>query len=171
MFTIKNTVKIATSALILFSFNTFSFTASSAADNTPNPYSIGGVRIQMTEKQVLNLLGKPPNRSTGKSFCGLNRFIELNYSQGKIVFEESTRKNNFYVITIVTKTHKWATEKGIKVGDNISKAKKLYTFTETKRYGGEWHVKGKINRPGILTFKTNAQSEIVAVHLVSSYGC
>jgi hypothetical protein len=127
MSTINNTMKILSSALILF---TLPFVTSSiaVADNTPNPYSIGGVRIQMTEKQVLNLLGKPLNRSTGKSFCGLNRFIELNYPQGKIVFEESTRKNNFYVITIVTKTHKWATEKDIKVGDNISKAKKTLYF-------------------------------------------
>jgi hypothetical protein len=106
MFTIKNTVKTATSALILFSFHTFSFTASSVADNTPNPYSIGGVRIQMTEKQVLNILGKPSNRSNVTEGCISNRLIQLNYPQGKVIIEENTTKNKFYVASIETNTRR-----------------------------------------------------------------
>jgi hypothetical protein len=173
MSTINNTMRILSSALILFSFNTLPFVTSSIAiaNNTPNPYSIGGVRIQMTEKQVLNLLGKPTNRTTGKLDCSRNRFVQLNYSQGKIVFEEDTRKNNYYAITVETKIRRWGTEKSIKVGDNISKAKKLYIFTDTKSHGGEWQVKGKTNRPGILRFKTNGQQEIITIDLVSSYDC
>jgi hypothetical protein len=168
MFTMKNTVRTILSALILFGSNTFSFTASSVADNTPNPYSIGGIRVLMTEKQVLNILGKPPSRSTGQLGC-TNRLIQLNYPQGEIILEEDVRKNNFYVITVETKTRKWATEKGIKVGDSISKAKKLYIFKDTKIYGGEWRVRGKINRPGILRFKTNSQQKIISIDLQSSY--
>jgi hypothetical protein len=170
MSTINNTMKILSSALILF---TLPFVTSSIAiaDNAPNPYSIGGVRIQMTEKQVLNLLGKPSSRSTGRILCGDNRFIQLNYPRGKIILEEYIAKNNFYVITVETKVRGWSTEKVIKVGDNISKAKNLYSFGAGKIYGGEWQVQRKINRPGILRFKTNSQQKIISIDLESSYDC
>lgn len=52
-------------------------------------------------------------------------------------------KNNFYVIIIETKTRKWATEKDTKVGDNISKAKKLYISQILKIMEGSGKENGK----------------------------
>lgn len=161
-------VNIVSNILILFGFNMSFFTMSSVAGNAPNPYSIGGVRVQMTEKQVLNLLGEPSSRSTGRILCGDNRFIQLNYPKGKITLEEYISKNNFYVITVETKMRGWSTGKGVKVGDNIFKAKRLYSG---RNHGGVWQVQGKPNRPGILIFKTNGQQKIISIDLISSSDC
>jgi hypothetical protein len=171
MFTINNTMRILSSALILFSFNTLPFVTSSIAiaDNIPNPYSIGGVRIRMTESQVNSIWGKPLSRSKVELACFSG--FSFAYPQGEISFE-SRRNNRFTVFSIVTKNRKWKTEKGVKIGDDISKAKKLYSITSngySKKSDTEWHVENSTNRPGNLKFKTNRNQKITAIYLIENY--
>jgi hypothetical protein len=166
MFTIKNTVKIASGALIVFSFNVLSFPALSitATNNIPNPYSIGGVRIRMTESQVRSIWGKSVNRSEIRLAC-LTGF-SITYSQSEVVLEK--RKGNiFSVFAIKTKNRKWKTEKGIKVGDSIYQAKKVYRI---KGSGSkEWYVENSNYRPGNLKFTTDSNQKITKIDLIENY--
>jgi hypothetical protein len=170
MFRIKNIVGIVSSTLIAFSFNTFSLPASSIAvtDNISNPHSIGGIRMKMNESQVQHLLGKPLHRSTGNLVCGDNRFISLTYSQGEVILEETGKDKKFRAITIKTNSRNWKTEKGVRVGNNISKAK---TFYSLQKNGNQWQVQRPINSPGILRFTTDHNQEIIEIDIVWDYGC
>lgn len=164
MFTIKNAVKIASSTLILFSVLSFAVTSSTTADNTPNPYSIGGVRIRMTESQVRSIWGRSVNRSEIRLAC-LTGF-SITYSQSEVVLEK--RKGNiFSVFAIKTKNRKWKTEKGIKVGDSISQAKKVYRIKGSGY--NKWHVENSSYRPGNLEFTTDSNQKITEIDLIENY--
>jgi hypothetical protein len=168
MSTINNTMKILSSALILF---TLPFVTSSIAiaDNAPNPYSIGGVRIRMTESQVRSIWGKPLSRSKVELACFSG--FSFAYPQGEISFE-SRGNNRFTVFSIATRNRKWKTEKGVKIGDDISKAKKLYPIESngySKKSDAEWYVKNPTYRPGTLRFRTNENQKITAIDLIENY--
>jgi hypothetical protein len=81
-----------------------------------NNQCLGKICIDMTESQVLDRLGKP---SGSTKLCA---GISLNYSQGQVSIKDGKTS------VITTKNNSWRTEKGIKVGDNISKAQKAYNL-------------------------------------------
>jgi hypothetical protein len=117
----------------------------------------------MTEAQVRSIWGKSINKSEIKLAC-LTGF-SITYSQSEVIFEKR-REKGFSVFAVKTKNRKWKTEKGIKVGDNISQAKKVYNL---KNNGySNWYVESP-NRPGNLKFTTNNNQEITAIELIENY--
>lgn len=78
--------------------------------------SIGGIDVNMNPTQVIKILGKPKKISE-ESGCTVD--YTLVYDGLKIVISD-------FVSTIYTTNSNYKTDLGIKVGDPISKAEKMY---------------------------------------------
>ena len=101
--------------------------------------SVGGLKIGMSENEVIRKLGAPKNRQVSANQCTGNNDIDLKYNNLDLYLEKgSSKKARSYLIAIITTNSRYATNKRIRVGDLISKAEKAYSkaaeTSEERRY-------------------------------------
>jgi hypothetical protein len=82
--------------------------------------SLGAISIGMHKEDVKKRLGKP----LGVSIENCAR-AEQRYAKGIVGTQDGT------VYYIITQSRGWKTKKGIKVGDNISRARNVYNLKKT----------------------------------------
>jgi hypothetical protein len=161
----KNIVMSVIGSAILF---TASMSVSSIAKSTTrgtDHYSIGGVQIGSTESQVYRRLGKPMSYKEDRGGCGIDFSKVLTFSAGKVWLAKSGNKP-FTVMLMSVQNRNWKTERGIRVGDSISQAKKHYKFNFDS-YNNAWIASSR--DAGSLTFKTNKANKIVDITLFADY--
>jgi outer membrane protein assembly factor BamE (lipoprotein component of BamABCDE complex) len=89
--------------------------------------SIGGLKQGMSETQVINIIGFPKSRETYFSECNQVYYISLEYNKTLVTLYVDSKTSKGYLSTIKTTDPRYATNKGIKVGDSINKAEKAYS--------------------------------------------
>ncbi len=129
--------------------------------------SIGSLKLGMTEKQVTHLLGKPSSseKEQGVSNCYWTTSTSIKYRKLDIFIADGL------VETITTTSKSYATKEGVRVGDPISKAKKIYG----SKFGSEQAVHDKneysvayinVNNGG-LSFEANQKGIITKIGLMA----
>jgi hypothetical protein len=113
---VSKNLTMKTNALTLILISSFLVTEPFQPAQARSNECIGKICIGMSTAQVRDILGKPSNSSKG---CTATT---VKYAQGEISIDRGDGK----VRVIRTQSSRWRTEKGIKVGDNISKAQKAY---------------------------------------------
>lgn len=134
--------------------------------------SIGGIKIGMTEKEIIKKLGKPKSRTAKmRNYCFNTYDTIWNYDGLKIIFSSDSKNESGRVDEIITSSPLYPTEKGIKVGDDISKAKKAYsTFdTPSSRMASSKDLLVYVNDDygGGLSFATNQRGKIREIKLLA----
>jgi hypothetical protein len=155
--------------LILIIIFPFFFASTTVAKPESSSYKIGGVAVDMTEKQVVAEWGKPLKRSKVSAAC-FDGFV-LSYQRGQVSLREKDK--NYFATSITTQSIKLKTERGVKVGDDISKAKKLYptlTSQVISKNDSNWYVINPNRSLVSFQFKTN-KHKIVSIQLDENSGC
>lgn len=129
----------------------------SAKPDEISRFSLGEIRVNITESKVLRLLGKPIRQKNSTSGC-VGNTKELTYLAGTVILVEDGTKD-FIVHRISTKSHNWKTEKGVKVGDSASQIRKHY-----KSNSGDQIFDGS----NYFSFLTNSSKKIVEIDLTST---
>jgi hypothetical protein len=111
---------------------------------------LGKICMGMGESQVRAQLGKPLNFN--RRHCGR---ATLEYAQGGVFLQDGTTRG------IEAKSSRWRTEKGIKVGDNISKAQKSYRLKKDDSSSFSTELSTGEN----LTFYIDRYQKIKRIHL------
>jgi hypothetical protein len=137
------------SAYILSIFLIWTATLSQPTQAKENE-CLGKVCVGMTESQVRARLGKPLNSENRT--CGRR---DLTYVQGGISLQDGA------TYRITTHSSRWKIEKGIKVGDSISKAQKAYIL----RKGDLSDFHTDLSTGAFLTFSTDSQQKIKEITL------
>jgi hypothetical protein len=129
--------------------------------------SIGSLKLGMTNKQVTQLLGKPRSieKEQGVSNCYWNTSTSIKYRNLDILIADGS------VDVITTTSKSYVTNEGVRVGDPISKAKKIYG----RKFGSEQAIHDKneysvayINaNNGGLSFEANQQGIITKIVLTA----
>jgi hypothetical protein len=92
--------------------------------------SIGGLKIGMSENEVIKKLGAPKSRKVEPNECTGTNDITLKYNNLDLYLLRGSRKTNkSYLVSITTNNSRYVTNKGIRVGDLMSKAEKTYSKT------------------------------------------
>jgi hypothetical protein len=90
--------------------------------------SIGGLKIGMSENEVIKKLGTPSSRKIAPNGCTGTNDITLKYANLELYLLEGTNKTDkSYLSAITTTNSRYVTNKGIRVGDLMRKAEKAYT--------------------------------------------
>jgi hypothetical protein len=155
-FLMKNIIKSTIGISVLL--GTFAPMDLSAKPEAASRFSIGGIRINTTESQVYRRLGKPIRQKISTSGC-LSNTKKLTFSAGMVILVQGDSKN-FTVASMSTKSRNWKTEKGVRVGDSISQAKKHYKFNAS----GSQTFSGS----DYFSFTTNNSKKIVGINLTSN---
>jgi hypothetical protein len=111
---------------------------------------LGKICMGMGESQVRAQLGKPLNFN--RRHCGR---ATLEYAQGGVFLQDGTTRG------IEAKSSRWRTKKGIKVGDNISKAQKSYRLKKDDSSSFSTELSTGEN----LTFYIDRYQKIKRIHL------
>jgi hypothetical protein len=125
--------------------------------------SIGALKLGLNDKQVTRLLGKPRSieKEQGVSNCYWNTSTSIKYSNLDIFIADGS------VDAITTTSKSYVTNEGVKVGDPINKAKKIYG----RKFGSEQVIHSKekysiayINaNNGGISFEANQQGIITEI--------
>jgi outer membrane protein assembly factor BamE (lipoprotein component of BamABCDE complex) len=103
------------SSIVASSLIALTLTSAPAIMAKADRLSLGVINIGMTKAEVRKRLGRPLKSSY--SHCGREHFT---YSKGEVGTQDG------FVYYVTTQNPNWRTKKGIKVGDSIVKAKKVY---------------------------------------------
>ncbi|RAM53097.1 MAG: hypothetical protein C6Y22_03160 [Hapalosiphonaceae cyanobacterium JJU2] len=131
--------------------------------------SIGGMKLGMKETEIIKQLGKPKSRTTKYDDVCYSSYITTWKYNGLEIEGLSTSSNasQSQVHFIKTSSSLYPTEKGIKVGDRISKAQKAYSAflsrNDTKNdlvYSNDAY--------GGLVFSSNKQRRIKEIRLLGA---
>ncbi|NJN12494.1 MAG: hypothetical protein HC815_32870 [Richelia sp. RM1_1_1] len=90
--------------------------------------SIGGIKLGMQEKELIQKLGKPKSRTIKYDDGCYNSYVTTWKYDGLEItgLSDTNNPSQSRVESMFTFSSRYPTEKGIKVGDNISKAQKAY---------------------------------------------
>ncbi|MBF2067993.1 MAG: hypothetical protein IGS39_26780 [Calothrix sp. C42_A2020_038] len=87
---------------------------------------LGGISLSMTEAQVRRILGRPKSvRNENSPAVGKLRFLQYQDISVGLV-EDVNKPNSFSVYRFSTKSRRYSTPDGIRVGDNRAKVIKAY---------------------------------------------
>jgi hypothetical protein len=145
--------------------------------------SIGGIKLGMKEKDIVKILGKPKSRTVKyNDFCSLNLYTTIWKFNGLEIegLSTSNNSNKSEVHLITTTSSRYPTEKGVKIGVNISTALTAYsTLLSTNEYTStlstsellsKVNSENGLNYPndayGGLFFSVNKQKVIREIRLV-----
>lgn len=102
-----------------------------------NKTSIAGLKIGMTETEVIKKLGTPQSRKVASNECTGTNGISLKYSNLDIYLLGGTvKKIESYLASINTTNPRYASDKQIKVEDLINKAERAYSKAAIAGYRG-----------------------------------
>jgi hypothetical protein len=130
--------------------------------------SIRGLKIGMSEREVIKKLGAPKSRKVQPNGCTGTNDIILKYSNLDLyILEGARRADKSYLTAITTTNSRYGTNKGIRVGDSIDKAGKIYKKAPASSEKGRYlSLTAPRNNECTLTFSSKngkAVSEIVLV--------
>jgi hypothetical protein len=95
-----------------------------------NNTAIGGLKIGMSESEVIKKLGAPKSRQVSANGCTGTDDIALKYNSLDIyLLGGADKTSKSYLTAITTSNSRYITSKGIRVGDLMSKAEKAYSKT------------------------------------------
>jgi hypothetical protein len=134
-----------------------------------NKVSIGKLRLGMTPAQVVTILGEPRSTQSGYNACFLDISTVAEYPELSIVFGSS----GIVSMDTTSQLHnvRYGTNGAVKVGDPISKVRKIYgKFDQPNGIPAPHNYFYMNDSGGGLHFKTNSQGIITEIG-VSSEGC
>jgi hypothetical protein len=92
------------------------------ASPSPNS-SLGGIKFNMSERQVQRILGKPRKREQSRlEQCGEPAANYVFYTYKNLQVELNEHQGKTFVGKVITTDRRFRTNKGIRVGDSIKKA-------------------------------------------------
>jgi hypothetical protein len=118
--------------------------------------SIGGIKRGMLEQQVRRILGKPVKRQRVKTaYCG-DPIVLVNYTYKNMKIELYEEAGTTKVNKIEISNRFYRTDKGIRVGDSIKKAKAAYPTLNVAEDSDTWYSAQTwfaitANKQGIIT--------------------
>jgi maltose-binding protein MalE len=134
--------------------------------------SIGSIKLGMKEKDITKILGKPKSKTIKyDDVCYGSYITTWKYNELEIEGLSTTNNSNkSQVHMIITSTSRYPTERGVKVGDNISKAQKAYSNLLSKFERGEGfdNLAYSNDAYGGLVFSSNKQRVIRKIRLVAA---
>jgi hypothetical protein len=90
--------------------------------------SIGGLKIGMSENEVIKKLGAPKSRQVEPNGCTGTNDITLKYANLDLyILEGANKTDKSYLTAITTTNSRYVTNKEIRVGDLMRKAEKAYS--------------------------------------------
>jgi hypothetical protein len=129
-------------------------------------YSIGGVSVRTTEKEILTKWGKPLRRKQGQGNCGVELYADIEYPGAKLNLYGGGSQP-LIVLSMTITNPKWRTEKGIKVGDSIERAKKYYRLNKSDGHLDKTYHYGVVNankdRFPSFGFTVNKSGKIIEI--------
>jgi hypothetical protein len=130
--------------------------------------SIGGLKIGMSEKEVLKKLGTPRSRKIAPNQCTGTNDITLKYSNLELyLLEGSNKTSQSYLSAITTNNSRYITNKGIRVGDLMSKAEQAYSKVATTNEKGLYlSLADRKQNECALTFSSSNGKTVSEIDLV-----
>lgn len=93
----------------------------------PDKVGLGKIRPRMSEQQVRSILGKPTSRKTEFMPSINDNILILKYPNISLsLVPNADEPENYFVFEFVTRTRKFATPTGVKVGDTQSQVIQAY---------------------------------------------
>jgi hypothetical protein len=126
-----------------------------------NQVLIGGIKLKMTEQEVLKKLGKPQEISREQLCYGV--VVRLTYPGITVDLEEKGQKKD--VTRISTTDRRYGTDRGVKPGDPIEKAEKAYA-PYAKRNGNILYVSSQKYPDSWLLLDFN---KLYRIHSISTH--
>jgi hypothetical protein len=135
------------------------------ATNNSQKSSIGGIRFMMTERQVKQILGQPIERIVGHE-CGTEEIVDLNYKDIRIgLYKHGTK---FLVYRVETNSSRYRTDRNIRVGSSIDRAKAAYPSLILNKYS---HFPSWRSYNSHFDIDLNDRGKIVKIYLGINTGC
>jgi hypothetical protein len=125
-----------------------------------NP-SLGGIKIGMSEQQVRSILGKPLKIERITQQCDDSKVVFYTYATIQVDLDNVNETSEFKVAGIRTTNPQYQTDRGIRVGDSIAKAKATYPGPD---------VRGGYTRSS-YSMTIDKQGKITEIILAIARGC
>lgn len=128
--------------------------------------AIGGIKQGMSEQQVQRILGKPIKRQRVKTpYCGEDVvFIYYTYRNTKVQLFEDAGTTKVDMVEVSNRFYR--TDKGIRVGDSIEKAKTAYPTLKRAEDSNTWY-----STQTWFAITANKQGKITKISLGYEMGC
>lgn len=130
--------------------------------------SIGNIKLGMKERDIIRILGKPKSRNIKYDDVCYGSYITT-WKYNGIEIEGLSTTNNprqSEVHQIITLSPRYPTEKGVKVGDGISKARKSYSAFISRVNGNNLAYSN--DAYGGLVFSSSTQGVIRTIRLLGA---
>ena len=121
--------------------------------------SIGGIKYKMSERSVLRKLGNPRHRAI-KSNC-LGSIDRLHYP-GLVVDLDQQK----YVTWIAATDPRYGTDRGVKVGDSIEKAVKVYAPMAHLSSNNTITIRDRKYGDLFIVFESNNRHRVTRISIV-----
>jgi hypothetical protein len=132
-----------------------------------NNTAISGLKIGMSEGEVIKKLGAPKSRQVSANGCTGTDDIALKYNNLDIyLLGGSNKTSKSYLIAITTTNSRYVTSKGIRVGDLMSRAEKAYSKTAITGEKGRYLSLADLKQNEcVLTFSSNNSKTVNEISL------
>ncbi|BDA76408.1 hypothetical protein CAL7716_105740 (plasmid) [Calothrix sp. PCC 7716] len=130
--------------------------------------SIGNIKLGMKERDIIRILGKPKSRSIKYDDVCYGSYITT-WKYNGIEIEGLSTTNNprqSEVHQIIASSPSYPTEKGVKVGDGISRARKAYSAIISRVNGNNLAYSN--DAFGGLVFSSSKQQVIRTIRLLGA---
>jgi hypothetical protein len=166
--TITLLIGSASSAISLANLHPSKLALSQKGSIVLSDTSIGGLKIGMSEREVIKKLGAPKSRKIAPNGCTGTNDISLEYSNLDLYIIEGAKKTDrSYLISITTTNSRYATNKRIRVGDSIGKAEKVYNkVAATGEKGRYLSLAALKDNECALTFSSKNSKTVSEISLV-----
>jgi hypothetical protein len=130
--------------------------------------SIGGLKIGMSENEVIKKLGVPKSRQVEPNGCTGTNDITLKYANLDLyILEGANKTDKSYLTAITTTNSRYITNQGIRVGNLMRKAEKAYTTSAvTGEKGLYLSLADRQQNECAITFSSNNGKTISEIDLV-----
>ena len=161
-----NPVAIGENNISNYRINLFEKSSKKAID--VSKISIGGIKLGMKENEIIKQFGKPKSRTTKYDDVCYGAYITTWKYNGLEIEGLSTSNNASIseVHQIATSSLSYPTEKGVKVGEGISKAQKAYSAFSSRF--SENNLAYSNDAYGGLVFSSNKQRVIREIRLLAA---
>jgi hypothetical protein len=140
---------------------------STSTDSYRKTSSLGGIKFEMSERQVYKILGKPLKRERLRlEQCGEPAATYIYYTYKNSEVELSEYQGKIGVKSVKTTDRRFRTNKGIRVGDSIKKAQAA--DPSLQKSGNDGNL---ISVENFFLMETNKQGKITSISLGYESGC
>jgi hypothetical protein len=129
--------------------------------------SLGGLKFDMSERQVQQLMGKPRKREQSKlEQCGEPAATRVSYTYKNLQVELGEDQGKVGVTIVKTTDRRFRTNKGIRVGDSIKKAQVADPSLIKVDNANTW-----VSDKTMFLMETNKRGIITSISLGYESGC